>query len=155
MKLELKHLSAYLPYGLKFRARGEVWEITSINTLDEFPIWAHNYWDEEKLVYYPSINRKGNFQGKGYRLSKIKPILRPLSDLKKGDLDYLINTHSTDWFSDTDIERMIHIYLSNNNLHLFIEFLPNGLVQWLIEKHFDIFGLIDQGLAIDINTLSE
>ncbi|MFT6443497.1 MAG: hypothetical protein ACJASM_003058, partial [Salibacteraceae bacterium] len=28
-------------------------------------------------------------------------------------------------------------------------------VQFLLENHFDVFGLIDQGLAIDKNTLND
>ena len=30
-----------------------------------------------------------------------------------------------------------------------------GLVSKLIEWHFDVFGLIEKGLAIDINTLPQ
>jgi len=33
------------------------------------------------------------------------------------------------------------------------DFLPHGIFQDLIKAHFDVFGLIDKGLAIDINTL--
>ena len=29
----------------------------------------------------------------------------------------------------------------------------SGLMSLLLEDHFDVFGLIDKGLAIDINTL--
>ena len=35
-----------------------------------------------------------------------------------------------------------------------IDELPHGLVSILYEFHFDVFGLIENGLAIDINTLN-
>lgn len=84
MKLELKHLTCYLPYRLNFYADNQHWELTSINYIDpNYPIWANNYWDEITLKYYPLINRKDNACGRGFAIEEIKPILRPLSDLTK------------------------------------------------------------------------
>ena len=34
-----------------------------------------------------------------------------------------------------------------------LSYINYGIVEKFIEWHFDIFGLIEQGLAIDINTL--
>jgi len=171
MKLELKHLASYLPYGLKFRAKAEVWEMTCLYTLDEYKVWAHNYWDKDKLLYYPALNRKSDFQGKGYRLSQIKPILRPLSDLTK-EIE-----HNGKKFVPFDrlskfvgavepcdqIKKTFWITRSGNNDDGSI--LSFGalckhidqfeLFQKVLEWHFDIYGLIEQGLAIDINTLEK
>ena len=36
-----------------------------------------------------------------------------------------------------------------------IKYLPNGIVLQLFEWHFDVFGLIEKGIAIDINTLNK
>ena len=150
MKLELKHLASYLPYGLKFRAKAEVWEMTCLYTLDEYKVWAHNYWDKDKLLYYPALNRKSDFQSKGYRLSQIKPILRPLSDLTKeiehnGEkfvpMDILCNE-----FSQYDCFEFDNVNILNN---------PYNQIQNLLEWHFDIYGLLENGLAIDVNTLGK
>jgi hypothetical protein len=36
-----------------------------------------------------------------------------------------------------------------------MRYLPNWTVEKLLEWHFDIYGLIEAGLAIDINTLEK
>ena len=121
MKLELKHLAPYLPYGLKFK---------------DIP----KGYNKDRLLNIVSFE---------WCLSNGKPILRPLSDLTKeikvnGNL-FTPNHHplfkifisaDMDWFID--------------NCPFFVDY---GQVQKLLEWHFDVFGLIDAGLAIDKNTL--
>lgn len=46
-------------------------------------------------------------------------------------------------------------YLSKKGIVNDINYLPFGVIQKLFEWHFDVFGLIDAGLAIDINTLNK
>jgi len=62
--------------------------------------------------------------------SEIKLILKPLSDLKE---------------------------FSTNEFHnrMLVKDFSFDEVQKLIADHYDIFGLIEQGLAIDINTLNK
>jgi len=64
MELELKHLAAYLPYGLKIQGQthGEIQEMTGLNS----------------GVVMINHNTKGWAD-----FYDIKPILRPLSDLTK------------------------------------------------------------------------
>ena len=74
-----------------------------------------------------------------------KPILRPLSYLTKqiehnGEKFLLI-----DFLLDKDII----VYNPNIDYRL----LRFGDIEKLLKHHFDVFGLIDKGLAIDINTL--
>ncbi|PHR23622.1 MAG: hypothetical protein COA36_16885 [Desulfotalea sp.] len=76
-----------------------------------------------------------------------KPILRPL------DLTKEIEVNG---------EKFVPIDYLNNNGWLLDEFdlirynqLDYGVVTKLVEWHFDVFGLIPQGLAIDINTLNK
>lgn len=57
-----------------------------------------------------------------------KPILRPLSDLNQ---DGEINTPES-------LQGCCYSYVQN-----------------LISQHYDVFGLIPQGLAIDVNTLTK
>jgi hypothetical protein len=84
------------------------------------------------------------------------PILRPLSDLHKynqiGDNSFrdelllkseLQNDFERDFITD---------YI--DKLHFDkILYAPYSIIEKLLEHHFDIFGLIESGLAIDINTL--
>ncbi len=68
---------------------------------------------------------------------EFKPILRPLSDLTKADA----------------------ILYHYNSLEIMIDCVSNGELEhsiWLklIERHFDVFGLIPNGLAKDINQLN-
>ena len=131
MKLELKHLSPYLPYGLKYIHLDDTEHIgrLSINTIKKVLQRTH-----------------------------IKPILRPLSDLtemvdygtfKTRYWDYLrydkwqIDGEGYDW------DELLEFAQSEKGY----DFLPHGIFQDLIKAHFDVFGLIDKGLAIDINTL--
>ena len=60
-----------------------------------------------------------------------KPILRPLSNLTKDEYSHL---------------------LYGNPLEYKINELPYKPFIKLLENHFDVFHLIPQGLAIDINT---
>lgn len=67
-----------------------------------------------------------------------KPILRPLSDLTKEEL-------KNQGF-ETHIDYLTHE--KGNPI-----FAPYQMVKYLFSQHFDVFGLIDQDLAIDINKI--
>jgi hypothetical protein len=181
MKLELKHLAAYLPYKVKFLWKG----IYSVNFLSV------------------RVIKRLEDKGDDFHYKDIKPILRPLSDLTKeiehngekfvpilelrcieqgnwdGDefildhtqiIDYGVrkgdnNCYWVEWkdglsqtqsfsFKDGDFNRFwitdrnkfggISSCILNNQYLLF---------QKLHEWHFDVFGLLENNLAIDINTL--
>lgn len=110
MKLELKHLAGYLPYGLKFDGKRFGWQNFDGN---------------------PKILCPSDLDG---RWEMIKPILHPLKDLKRGGID----DDCLRWLLVKDINE---IKLSTYN--------------FLMENHFDIYGLIEHDLAIDINTLNK
>lgn len=148
MKLELKHLAPYLPYGL------EVIACRVQNT--QFVLEKMN---QTKAYGY---TKYGNFIPIGDLISEIKPILRPLSDLTK---EIEINGEK---FVPIDkihrIDSKVYIYKPTNyDLEITIDTedfshevdLYDGylIMQKLFEYHFDVFGLIDKNLAIDINTL--
>lgn len=139
-KLELKHLAPYLPYGLKGRVNKETYlqeEHERIGELKTIDLADHNY----ELAVYGEL---------GYFLCDIhefKPILRPLSDLTKeieynGKIIIPINELgiNINWYN---FEQLKHYY-TLFNVYEYIK---------LLEWHFDVFRLIDKGLAIDINTL--
>lgn len=70
-----------------------------------------------------------------------KPILRPLSDFNGSEADEEINSNS------------LRGYISVHDKFYNLDFMIYSDVQTLIKHHFDVFGLIPAGLAIDINTL--
>ena len=124
-KLELKHLAGYLPYKLKLI-------------------------DDKPKVMNAFCGHSTNWCSIEYAIKmQRKPILRPLSDLTKeievnGEkfvpLDELWKYHNFSAMRWGDIETDPTRY-------------PYTIVEKLLEWHFDIHGLIEKGLAIDINTL--
>ena len=79
-----------------------------------------------------------------------KPILRPMADYEKFESDFDL---STDFYTS---------YIASNGDIAFgmsggYAYLSDLLTvtNWLFANHFDVFGLIDKGLAVDINTLSK
>lgn len=131
--LTIKHLSPYLPYGLRIDWHNENsdWGLMVPEKSNGF----------ERLNILDIVERGA------------KPILRPLSDLTNkinhnglelvpaSQLGELILDHQKELdkpvVSFADINRGL---VSSNKLF-------NKLLEW----HFDVFSLIDKGLAIDIN----
>jgi len=132
MKVELKHIVGYLPYGLKMQRFDD--HIVNIT----------------ELIYSLPCALLTNF----------KPILHPLSDLTKefevnGEKfvpkEWLnVNLHNTPNFHHLFSEPHIWKYYQNNILKSNVEYC---IIEKLYEWHFDIHSLIDDGLAIDINDL--
>ena len=151
-KLEIKHLSPYAPFELKWHLLGigsGVETITNMIGLN---------FKENNILFDASYLPLNNHLNHGGVVSK--PILRPLSDLF-----VLLNENHAHY---TIIEQLSD--LSDSSLELdFIEYLellellsdineadftkcPWSIMCQLFELHFDVFGLIEEGLAIDINT---
>ena len=134
MKLELRHLAPYLPYRLKYMD----WDY-ELSTLDGLDVNGDAFCADSGEI---------DFQ-------LIKPILRPLSDLTK---EIEVNGQkfipidklglSYDWSDNISI----YDFYPNNNIGMEdIYFTVNKLYEW----HFDIFNLIENNLAIDINTINQ
>ena len=140
-KLELKDLIGYLPYELK------VLRPDSKTILEVCGIVGNLYIFQEvgKLETYGSVTSNAN-----------KPILRPLSDLESyfeklyGTLD---NQDVTDYL-DADFLVSMDCLTVEEIKEVDINYIPFGTVQLLLKHHFDLFRLIPQDLAIDINTLN-
>lgn len=128
MELELKHLAPYLPYGLK------IWNIDMGVDFD-LTIQEEDEGIDMESILYSQCNWK--------------LILRPLSDLTKADLINAGFDYQIDWLTH---ERDSHVKFYGS-LEKFINKTDFGHVQYLISKHYDVFGLIEQGLAININDL--
>jgi hypothetical protein len=128
MKLEFKYVAGYLPYELNILNNGNIDCIKSI----------HPYGYFIKTVGKSKIN-----------IDKTILILRPLSDLTKeieNELTY--NDLLKSEFDYNGINGFDFYYLQETPLEY-----PFNVIQKLLEWHFDIYGLIENNLAIDINTL--
>jgi hypothetical protein len=127
-QLELKHLSAYLPYKPRVTLYSDIYNYDGLVTK-----MHHQY-------YFDFCQEKCN----------IKLHLRPISDLTKEiehngemfvpieklDMSFL----QFEYFHSQGIDLSEITYLDARKLH-----------SW----HFDTFGLIDAGLAVDINSIKE
>ena len=132
-KLELKHLAPYLPYDLECK----VWK----------PAHIHN----NKVVKLVGLINKdcGCFTQNNYYYDEFKPILRPLSDLTK------VIQHNGDEFIPYIEYNYISEFLEELSTldYTYMDHVQYKVINVLFELHFDVFGLIEKGLAIDINTI--
>ena len=148
MELELKHLSAYLPYELSVLSGDSKVEYMLIRV-------------DSKGTYHREVElSKKDVRYYQQNIKYCKPVLRPLSDLFKlgNDLSEMPNhikpIEFLENYSDTDFERDFISEMYNPDfLKEKIKYAPSTILQKLTEWHFDIFGLIDAGLAVDINCL--
>ncbi len=148
MKLELKHLAPYLPYGLK-----GVYNDNEIMTLSAL-ITEPDY-DAELVTIYHFLPQDEN---------SCKPILRPLSDLTKeieynGEKFIPAKKIGMDvWRSEKEASRYVngmdYRMLFGNVWHNPMTLHYSTTVK-LLEWHFDVFGLIEAGLAMDINKIEK
>ena len=140
MKLELKHLSPYLPYRLKVSQ-------PRCGRMEAYLMYGFKYSNyAREWVVFIDDSRHGDYQSS--YLKGVKPILRPLSDLTKEievkgekfvpqdkmkylDLEWLIN--SDDLIMKTNYEDVLKLF----------------------EWHFDVFGLIEKNLAVSIHDVCQ
>jgi len=125
-KLHQEDLSPYLPYGLEgYKLIKKNGELTpSIKGLTPFCI---NTWIKDSDPY--------------------KPILRPLSDL---DREIKISDAETYWGMGEFSENQCRDYEISGDL---LSSLDYSAVMELIKRHFDVFNLIPNGLAISYNDI--
>ena len=124
MNLQSIHLASYLPYGLRIKSATTEKPLTGL------------YLDELNNTLF----------GFG---TTFKPILRPLSDLTT-EIEIngikFVPINILNYISD------IHLRI-NGEIEGFSGIPVYDDFQKLFKWHFDVFGLIDAGLAIDINTI--
>jgi hypothetical protein len=131
-KLTIEHLAPYLPYRLKardsFDDEAPIAEVVSLS--------SNITWGDITVLDISGIHHVEN--------TKIKLILRPLSDLT----DDKISEFNLDITDEIELRE-------TRDHHKLATHLNYGLCQVLFKNHFDVFGLIDKGLAIDINQLNQ
>jgi len=143
MKLELKRLAPYLPYGLN---------VIEEEIGEKFQVAGFNVSNNEFLIH---DNIEGSIEE--YSVNLLKPILRPLSDLTKEievNGEKFVPAFRTQLHLDKSLPLLHHgrILLENRIITNTISYSD---MQFLISLHFDVFNLIENNLAIDINTLNK
>lgn len=146
-ELTVEYLAPYMPYGLMCQTTdmGKV-VISELNAI----------YSDNSYTFMNIVESEKGFED-------IKPILRPLSDLTKEiehneerfvPMEKIFFDKWIDWDGESDcLVSMRNTYnASKGKVHS--EFLPGWVLKNLYRWHFDIFGLIEKGLAVDRNTLN-
>lgn len=135
-ELTVEHLAPYLPYGLKVEILNYKCDYVGIR-----------YSKMTSVVLDQGFDVAIGYQG-GHALKTFpdfKPILRPLSDYKD------VNSKA---MSDLNCDLSSQIQISDfANKKIGISDLSYTNACVLFQNHVDIFGLIDNDLAVDINTI--
>ena len=132
MELELRHLAPYLPYGILLLVEYKK-DFTSRENFRKIEKWGLD-------INKPFENRKG--------IISCKPLLRPLSDLTQ-EIE-----HNGERFVPLEM-------LTIRSVQDFRAYPESPSVDWwaykdvqkLFEYHFDVFGLLDKGLALNLSSL--
>lgn len=162
MKLELKHIQPYLPYKIKVQYDGILngKEISDYKKKwrqehdDDFFLSDNGYNEPKEIVglkigyikqvgYYKNwtkymIGVKNNGLQVHYGTDRFKMILKPMSDLTKEELTKYGFTNHIDYLTHEKQDPMK---------------APYEMTEYLFKNHYDVFGLIEKCLAINIKKL--
>jgi hypothetical protein len=132
-EITLKELAAYLPYNAKAR----IYSVDNTSAILKLTTDFIYSWELHDF--------------------KIKPILRPITDVENdiihngktvNVLDIMNGFWGVEWLGATEEFELPEVY--GRNIILSPEDLPYDLFQVLLEYHFDVFGLIEDNLAIPV-----
>lgn len=145
MKLELKHLAAYLPYdlglsGCQSKLSGRIIE----------------RWQNDDFDIVPCLRPMGDLT-KEIDVNGEKFV--PIAELLK--IKYPYKGDYNDKYASITIDSIgyphaCYSYMATKDIMINpndYQNLPYWIIQKLLEWNFDIFGLIPANLAIDINTI--
>ena len=137
-ELTLEILSAYLPFKVKVKTTFGIFSIDGIDIENQQIIICGEYYD----------------------FGSVELCLRPLSDLTKeiefnGKKFVPVKKIRHEFIIIDGSHRQFDYPLSLDGAFCGVLSLPYWVIQKLHEWNFDTFGLIEAGLAIDINTLKK
>lgn len=133
-KLEPKYIISYLPYKLTALEKN----IEGLKPIEVIGIMTESGYSNQPLIV-------GKIAGMEYYISQIKPILKPLTD-------YLDITGKP--MNKLNIDIGDQIVLSEYaGKRIGLSGLYYDVAEIMFKNHIDIFRLIPEGLAVDINTL--
>ncbi|WP_312190239.1 hypothetical protein [Sphingobacterium sp.] len=142
-KLTIEHLAPYLPYATRVCIGKTERNLTAIS-LDS-PFVFVSAW-------------KGSREKEMVSIDDIKPILRPLSDLTK-EIDHhgerFVPKNRIDQYTQVGGDGKLYLLVDGAHWSCNALSWDYSTVVKLISWHFDVFELIDKGLAVDINTLGK
>ena len=134
-KLTLEHLSAYLPYELKV-LRPDNKTVLEVNGI------------VGSLFIFQELGKHETFGS--IKSNANKPVLRPMIEI----VDYF----SKIFDKDPEVTDFLNVeFLDEHGLDVdylhecLPESLPYGTLKVLLKHHFDVYGLIDKGLAVSIH----
>ena len=137
MELERKHLAPYLPYQVGIKRKG--YEDKNLFLLG--------------IEYYDIVHQLGKTP-----IIFIKPVLRPLSQLtqeiehngeKFVPIDKIKSMWGYETFEYQGYINYAHYFKLEDNKPAILH-LPYCFIELFLEWHFDIFGLIEKNLAIEL-----
>lgn len=131
-KLTLREIAPYLPYGLK------VLLTESNKTAEMFVL--------NKILFRHQIQIQTIYGTYGDMY--FKPILRPLSDLTKE-----IEVNGKKFVPIEEIKESQRHLFFREDIENPLEGMQYSEMQKLFSWHFDVFGLIESGLAIDFKKI--
>lgn len=137
-QIEIKHLAPYLPYGVKIlRPDGKtLLQLIGI---------------ENNLLIFREPNRDNVSYGD---ITKNKLALRPMSDLTKEVYQNEILIRWGGGLSDRAKAQWLK-EVTDEMLYSAFNSIRYDFVEFMLEHHLDVFNLIPQNLAIDINSLNK
>jgi hypothetical protein len=135
-KLQPKHVCAYAPYNIQLIIISEKQEQYPVNLIGYELITGTG--NKVTLKVYDSGIKLPFY----VNLEDVKLVLRPLEDIGLDMFSEQFFEDNSELLGDehTPLAQTIFFLQNSNPLELFFR------------HHFDVFGLIDAGLAIDINT---
>lgn len=144
MELELKHIIPYFDHGLFiYSEEYDVYlQVSEIKQYGDFKIWCHISDD-----YNKEFLNENDCNGWGFKLDKIKPLLKPLKDLLDNKEDKKHITPHSLHFIENNFEIKEILVNSYNKI---IDQALYSDVEYLLSQHYDVFDLIDNELAYNL-----
>jgi len=125
--MRLEEIAPYLPYRVKVLRPNKNISLEIVGITKEYILFNEN-----------GVETYGDF-------THCKPILHPLSDLTNDEFNFIYENET----DSESIEELVHMDSESFRCNKF------SYIFWeaLFKNHFDVFGLIEKGEAVDISTI--
>lgn len=173
-KLELRHLAGYLPYGLKALCvrTNEIRTVTLLHFTYDLKTVGHNHLiyeglllEKHKPILRPLSDLTKEIEVNWEKFVPMELLLDIETKHNWSNSDYLeCQSGQNEWWVKLKDKNPSYIFGYNSIMGFYLlnqfsekQFVRNQLelFEKLYEWHFDIHGLIENNLAIDINTLEK
>ena len=164
-KLELKYIAPYLPYKVEYESNGEIETLKSVDTglkMVNFGWGNAKKFEEIKPILRPLSGLTKKIEVNGERFIPIISLSRYVdnghnhidSTYHKSSNYITVLTQKCDDVENVKFRFTIEGISSIERSGEVVSFVTYDKIKLkLLEWHFDIYGLIEKGLAIDKNTL--